>query len=416
MWKISEDGRIDRLVVYVTVDGQPVPVGAITVEGKGAVRQSRFAYARSWLGDGFPISPILPLRAKATVSAPYELPLAFYDAAPDGWGRSILTAAFARQVFGMAEFLAAAGDDRTGELRFGPTPESGPMQWVPHDDPLFALPDGSESLQELLEAAEAVDAGEATVTHLRKLFRSSADTGGARPKARLRIDGEEWIAKFRTWGDAFDDPKIETVCLDLADKCGIDVPPHRLVDVAGRSVLLVQRFDREGDSRLGYMSAGTLVQAAPSTYQTNVTYADVAAKARRSGIEPCEEAVFRRMLFNAFIHNTDDHLRNHGFRRIDGKWTLSPAFDLVPCNRPSHVLAPVRGVPAIPDPAAMLDTCAAFGLDRDKAVEIYSDIVDGLAALPELLDRHEVSAKDRGTVAGLMSLAFNPPAIKNAVL
>lgn len=82
MWKISEDGRIDRLVVYVTVDGQPVPVGAITVEGKGAVRQSRFAYARSWLDDGFPISPILPLRAKATVSAPYELPLAFYDAAP----------------------------------------------------------------------------------------------------------------------------------------------------------------------------------------------------------------------------------------------------------------------------------------------------------------------------------------------
>lgn len=412
MWKISENGRIDRLIVYVTVNGQPVPAGAIAVEGQGHLRQSRFAYARSWLAGGFAISPVLPLKSRAAVSAPYELPLAFYDAAPDGWGRSVLTAAFPQQVFGMAEFLAAAGDDRTGELRFGPTPESGPMQWIPNDDPLFALHDGSEGLPELLEAAEAADAGEATLTHLRRLFRSSADTGGARPKARLRIEGEEWIAKFRTWGDAFDDPRIEVVCLDLAGECGIDVPMRRLVDVAGRSVLLVKRFDREGEVRLGYMSAGTLMQAAPSTYQTNVTYADVAAKARRSGIEPCEEDIFRRMLFNAFIHNTDDHLRNHGFRRIKGKWTLSPAFDLVPCNRPAHVLAPARGAAGIPDPAAMLDTCRAFGLDRHKAEQIYSDIVDGLAALPELLDRHKVSRKDRDIVTGLMPAAFAPPAIR----
>lgn len=411
MWKISEDGRIDRLVVYVTVEGKPVPVGAITVEGTGLVRQSRFAYARSWLEKGFPISPVLPLKAKAAVSAPYELPLPFYDATPDGWGRSVLTAAFPRQVFGMAEFLAAAGNDRTGDLSFGPTPDSGPMQWIPQDDPQFAFPGGSESLSALLEAAEAVDSGEATVTHLRRLFRSSADTGGARPKARLKLDGEEWLAKFRTWGDPFDDPKIEAVCLDLAEACGIPVPAHRLVDVAGRSVLLLKRFDRDGDVRLGYMSAGTLVQATPSTYQTNVTYADVATKARRTGIEPCEEAIFRRMLFNAFIHNTDDHLRNHGFLRMDGTWRLSPAFDLVPCNRPAHVLAPARGVTGVPDPAAMLEACGAFGLKWEMAEEVFTEVVTGLAALPDLLNRHEVVARDRETVAGLMPLAFAPPAV-----
>ncbi|MBF0374825.1 MAG: HipA domain-containing protein [Alphaproteobacteria bacterium] len=314
----------------------------------------------------------------------------------------------------MAEFLAAAGDDRVGDLGFGPTPESGPMQWVPRDDPRFAVPDGSESLDALLEASEAVDAGEATVTHLRRLFRSSADTGGARPKAHPQADGAEWIAKFRAWGDAFDDPKIEMVCLDLAERCRIEVPAHRLVDVAGRSVLLVKRFDRDGATRFGYMSAGTLMRAAPSTYETNVTYADLAAKARRTGIEPCEEAVFRRMLFNAFIHNTDDHLRNHGFRRIDGGWRLAPAFDLVPCNKPAHVLAPAPGIAATPDPRAMLGSRAAFGLERKKAEETYSDIVDGLAALPLLLDRHEVGPTDRATVTGLMPLAFAPPATGGA--
>ncbi|MEO0036034.1 MAG: hypothetical protein RLZZ501_2057 [Pseudomonadota bacterium] len=411
MWKISEDGRVDRLVVYLTVDGQPVPVGAITVEGKGQVRQSSFAYARSWLERGVAISPALPLRSRAVVSAPHELPLPFYDAAPDGWGRGVLTAAFPRQVFGMAEFLAAAGDERTGDLRFGPTPESGPMQWVPQDDPRFTLPGDARTLQDLLEAAEAVDAGEATLTHLRRLFRSSADTGGARPKARLTLDGVEWIAKFRTWGDAFDDPRIEALCLDLARSCGIDVPDHRLVDVAGRSVLLVKRFDREGSLRLGYMSAGTLMQAAPSAYQTNVTYADIAAKARRAGIAPCEDDLFRRMLLNAFIHNTDDHLRNHGFLRKEGTWRLSPAFDLVPCNRPAHVLAPARKLPSIPDPGTMRGAGSAFGLDQDRADEIFAEIVDGLAQLPRLLEQHAVSTKDRAIVAELMPFAFAPPAV-----
>ncbi|MCF8506898.1 MAG: type II toxin-antitoxin system HipA family toxin [Caulobacter sp.] len=411
MWRISEDGRIDRLVVYATVDGAPVPVGTIIVEGGGPVRRSRFVYARSWLQSGFPIFPVLPLRTRAAVSAPHELPLPFYDAAPDGWGRGVLTAAFPRQVFGMAEFLAAAGNDRTGDLGFGPTPDSGPMQWVPHGDPRFAPADGSDSLDALVEAAEAVESGDATITHLRRLFRSSADTGGARPKAHLSIDGENWLAKFRTWGDPFDDPRIEAVCLDLAEACGIDVPARRLVRVAGRSVLLLRRFDRIGTARSGYMSAATLVGAAPSAYRTDVTYADVAARARRVGLQPCEEALFRRMLFNAFIHNTDDHLRNHGFLRRDGVWRLSPAFDLVPCANPRHVLAPARGHAGLPDPVAALPACAAFELERKRAAEIFAEIAEGLAVLSALLDRHRVTARDRETLAALMPFAFAPPAL-----
>ncbi|MBF0307217.1 MAG: HipA domain-containing protein, partial [Alphaproteobacteria bacterium] len=134
----------------------------------------------------------------------------------------------------------------------------------------------------------------------------------------------------------------------------------------------------------------------------------VGSRRPHGGLSPT--IVFRRMLFNAFIHNTDDHLRNHGFRRIDGGWRLAPAFDLVPCNKPAHVIAPAPGIAATPDPRAILESYSAFGLERKKAWETYSEIVDGLAALPLLLDRHEVSPTDRATVTGLMPLAFAPPA------
>lgn len=182
MWPISKDGRIDRLVVFVTMPNDEIaPAGELLFEGRGR-RQSSFRYAGTWLkrDDKLPIAPTLPLRAKADLSNPYEVPLAFYDAAPDGWGRSVLAQAFPNQVWGMAELLAGAGDDRTGQLRFGHAPKAGPEQFVP-DNPMFDVPDGDASLDELLEAATAVDEGRPRSHHLHLLFRSSADVGGARP-------------------------------------------------------------------------------------------------------------------------------------------------------------------------------------------------------------------------------------------
>jgi hypothetical protein len=127
-------------------------------------------------------------------------------------------------------------------------------------------------------------AGQATTAHLRLLFRSGADIGGARPKTHFRrADSSPWIAKFRAWGDAFDDPRMECVCLGLARACGIEVPDHDLVDVAGRSVLLVRRFDRAGNGgRLGYMSAATLTGTAPSSYTVDTSHAELANQARAS--------------------------------------------------------------------------------------------------------------------------------------
>ncbi|MGE5516706.1 MAG: type II toxin-antitoxin system HipA family toxin [Bacteroidota bacterium] len=410
MWPTS-DGRLTRLVVFAPLAGESVPVGELVFEGRDR-RQSFFRYAESWLRRGaeaHAVSPVLPLRRKAVLGAPYPLPLPFYDAAPDGWGRAVLNQAFPHQEWGMAEILAAAGSNRTGELQFGPDPAAPPEQFIP-GEPLVDMPAGQATLEELLEAAEAVDAGRPRTHHLHLLYRSSADAGGARPKTHLLRDGGHWLAKFPALGDPFDDPRIEAACLDLAEACGIDTPARDLVTIAGRSVLLVRRFDRgPAGEALGYASAATLVGQPPLEYVTKASYAGLAVRARELGVVPCEAELFRRLLFNAFIHNTDDHLRNHAFIRRDGRWRLSPVFDLVPNARARLVLVPAMGVDPLPDPRIALAAHGQFGLDAASATAIYDGVVAGLAGLGEILDRREVSPRDRETLRTLAPLAFAPP-------
>jgi serine/threonine-protein kinase HipA len=402
-WRISRQGRLERLIVFLGKEARPV--GELLFQGAGKVRTSLFRYARSWLEDADrrPLYPIeLPLRAKAKDSTPFELPLPLYDAAPDGWGRSVLEAAYPVQTFGMGEFLAAAGDNRTGELRFGSEPFEAPEIWVPAQ-PNIVLPDGSETLEDLVLAAEAVDAGRPTGHHLKLLLRASADTGGARPKAHLRHRNGEWIAKFKAWGDGFDNPRVEAACLSLAGACGIETPPHELLEVAGRSVLLVSRFDRNGSERLGYMSATTLTKVPPSTYATTWSYADVATAAREAGILPCEAELFRRMLFNCRIHNTDDHLRNHAFIRDRAGWRLSPVFDIVPNNQATMVLRPARDIAPTADINMAFAAWPKFLLNRELATAIRDEVEQGMRKLPEVFDQFEITARDRETLAPLLS-------------
>jgi serine/threonine-protein kinase HipA len=134
-------------------------------------------------------------------------------------------------------------------------------------------------------------------------------------------------------------------------------------------------------------------------YSTNETYASLATKARQNGVAPCEAELFRRMLFNCFIHNTDDHLRNHGFLRGASGWHLSPAFDLVPDRKERLVLAPAKGILPVPDPLVTFASYPAFGLSRQDALGIYGQIADGMAAVRDTLDAYEVSRIDREVLA-----------------
>ncbi|MGK7871358.1 type II toxin-antitoxin system HipA family toxin [Falsiroseomonas sp. E2-1-a20] len=399
-WPTSE--RIEKLVVFgPDANGEVHPAGLLTFEGQD-MRQSRFRYARTWVENGATRRDLFPtglrMISKSTVSTPHNVPLPFYDAGPDGWGKAVMDRAYPDRKMDMAEYLALAGDERSGELSFGPD-ESGPSRWLP-DKPLVELTDGEQDLEALAEAAERFEEGQPADRHVMLLLRDSAAIGGARPKGTFRSEGCSWLVKLPAYGDRFNDPRIEMVCLELAERCGIEVPRRRLVEAGRFTMLLVERFDRQGAKRLGYMSAGTLMGVAPWAYnQTQVTYADIAAKGRGAGIRPPASELFRRMLYNRAINNADDHLRNHGFIRVDGKWRLSPAFDMVPSPLLRSTLAPAKGVSPALDGSLPVLCCSAFGLTMDEGRAISEEVEAGLAGMRELLDEHRASDQDRAVLA-----------------
>lgn len=405
MWLTSRDGRLDQFTVFRHHGSGYVPIGELTFEGAGRVRQSRFRYAGSYFAreEGRPIDPIgLPLRRRSVSSLPHEVPLAFYDAGPDGWGKGILEMAYPSLQLGMGEFLALGGKSRTGDLAFGPSP-SGPATWVP-GAPLVVLPSEEDDLEELVRAVDAVENGAASQHHLHLLARGSADLGGARPKARLKHDGRDWIAKMPARDDVFDEPRVEAVCLDIAEAAGVQVPDRRLVALGNRSVLLVRRFDRSDDGRpYSYLSAATLLKQSPREYATRMTYLDIAEVARSLGAQDAHREMFRRLLINAYLHNTDDHLRNHALIDRGEGWCLSPAFDIVPIKTLRHVCAPAPGVSPEWNPSLSFSTYASFGLKRSEADALHDEVRQAVSQIDDFLDRREVSAKDRETLAPLLS-------------
>lgn len=404
MWRTSKAGRIDRLVVFRAEAGSYGPVGELLFEGGGKRRLGRFAYARSYLARDAKraIDPVgLPLRTKSSAAAPEEVPLAFHDVGPDGWGKGILDQAFPNRQLSMPEYLALGGLGRTGDLAFGPTPDA-PATWVPDETPLMALPDDADDdVEALLAAAIAVDQGTGGRHHLDMLFRKSSDLGGARPKARLRHEGIDWIAKFPSWGDTFDDPRVEAVCLDVCEAAGLQVPERRVLDVAGRSVLLLRRFDRSAEGQPhGYLSVGTLLKEPSNGYATRKTYVDITEVARRVGVPDPEAEVFRRLLVNSYLHNTDDHLRNHALVDRGAGWRLSPIFDVVP--QPAvrrHVCAPARDIGPEWDPDLAFAAHSRLGLPEAAASAIRDEVVAAARQLPRFMDAREVQPADREVLA-----------------
>ncbi len=418
MWSISKSGHVDKLVVFMEIDSLPVPVGVLSSSGDGRLRRAVFQYGKSWLEnrERQAISPVgLPLIAKPQGSI-YEAHIPFYDAVPDGWGKSVIRHAFPEHDFAISDFLAITGSDRSGNLSFGPSPSMPPEQWLPKYQQFGSIPSGAEDLEELLDAAEKSESGDANQHHFNLLFRSSADQGGARPKTTIKSGGRHYIAKFPALDDRFDDPKVEAVCLSLARACGIETPNHYLIRVKNKSVLMIERFDRdEDDNKLGFSSALSLVQAEPSTYYTDISYQEIALRARHAGVAPCEEDLFRRALFNSAIHNTDDHLKNHGFLLVNGKWKLSPVYDLS-VHRPNRlVLAPAKGISPEADPSITFTAYKKFGITAARAEEIYNDIIEAAKFVPDLFEKYELTKVDRDILSQTWGFLFNPRALEQGI-
>lgn len=195
---------------------------------------------------------------------------------------------------------------------------------------------GLLDLPVLLHASEHLERDETESEDLRVLLRDGSSLGGARPKTHVRRDdGSFGIAKLPCPGrDEWDVIRWEHVALTLARRAGIRVPEHELVGVEGRPVLIVRRFDRAAEQRIGYVSAMTMLEARDGDTRS---YLEVAEAIETFSPAPTEDLgeLWRRIVFSVLISNTDDHLRNHGFLRTETSgWSLAPAFDLNPDPRP----------------------------------------------------------------------------------
>jgi serine/threonine-protein kinase HipA len=150
----------------------------------------------------------------------------------------------------------------------------------------------------------------------------------------LDADKSIWIAKFPSKTDTIDKAAWEYLAYRLASKAGIEMAPCRIDRILGNHhTFFTKRFDRDNGERIHFASAMTMTGNNEDTIRDNqASYLDIAEFISNHGtnIEANLHQLWRRIIFNIAISNTDDHLRNHGFILTKDGWILSPAYDLNP--------------------------------------------------------------------------------------
>lgn len=340
---ISKTGPTECFV-YITLPGQTEPVTAgrfqLTADRTGTP-VGRFVYGRSYLDrrEAVEIDPVELMLARGTTYETTGMRGVFgalRDAGPDYWGRAVIERHVGKAPLGELDYLLESPDDRAGALGFGLGQEPpAPRRQFNQTIELEKL---QKIADELIESEDKKPA-DAKAAQVQELLLIGTSMGGARPKAVVEDKDGLWLAKFNTPHDRWNVARVEHTMLTLARICGLSVADSRIIDVGGRDVLLVKRFDRskaDGGYLRGRMVSGLTLLRADDTHNTRErwSYVLLAEELRRITAEPkrTTQELFRRMVFNGLISNTDDHPRNHAVLAMNETWALSPAYDLTPTS------------------------------------------------------------------------------------
>jgi serine/threonine-protein kinase HipA len=333
-------------------------------------RKVGLEYSPGWLQQGFALSEDLPLARGAFVPKERDMAAgALDDARPDRWGERVVRNLYKPSRLSVLEYLYFAGDDRVGALGVS----TASSDYVPSSESTMAK---LASLPDMERAIAAVLAGEQLTEPLKRLVKPGPSFGGARPKSLIEMDGAPWMVKFSE-GEDFDTELVEHATMRLAAECGIQVATTRALSLAHGHAVAVRRFDRDGEQRSHVISANTVLRAAglPMGYPE---LAQCLRKiARPEAIRGHQKELFRRMVFNILMDNTDDHEKNHAFvRAADGFYDLSPAYDVVPSVQGlgQQQLRVGKGQAESSIDNALSEV-EAFGLKKDAAVETIRRVV-----------------------------------------
>lgn len=339
---------VNQKTIFVYDDfstDQPVLMGSLYVNVIKGGESYSFEYDKDWLrktGLTLTLDPeLMPYSGRQYPIGKNIFGL-FADASPDRWGRvlmnkheRILAEKEGRKpskLYDSDYLLGVYDETRMGGIRFKVNPE-GPFL---SDDKETAAPPWA-TLRTLEEASRNFENDETGLTEkwLNQLIKPGSSLGGARPKATV-VDTKDqlWIAKFPSKNDENDTGAWEMATHDLAALCGLNVPEAKLEKFSPLgSTFLIKRFDRLESKRVHFASAMTLLgKTDGASAADGSSYLDIAAFIKSYGAQPKKDLIelWKRIVFNMAVTNTDDHLRNHAFILTDKGWILSPLYDVNP--------------------------------------------------------------------------------------
>lgn len=372
--------------IWLPDETTPVVAGRLETDNGNIL----FNYGKSYLErirglpSAIPIyEPELPLEA-GVLPLPNGLtmPGCIRDAAPDAWGRRVII----NKELGLKganadtteldelTYLLESGSDRIGALDF----QRSPTEYVPRATT-------NVSMKELIDSAERVEKGVPLTPELDQALFHGSSIGGARPKALVQDqEGKKYVAKFSSSTDLYSVVKAEFIAMRLACFAGLHVAPVKLVKVAKKDVLLIERFDRlpkDGSwSRKAMVSALTLLGLDDmlAHYASYETLAEI-IRHRFTDPKGTLQELFSRLVFNILCGNTDDHARNHAAFWNGEQLTLTPAYDVCPQGRTGNEASQamlISGNNNLSQLKTCLETANHFLLSKEDARTIFAHITE----------------------------------------
>lgn len=401
--------RLDNLYLWFLGDPTiPRYVGALKLVSAGKGVSLR--YSKDWLVNGFALSEDLPLvdtefLPPGRLGADTQRAVgAVDDARPDRWGEKVIRFVDKPNRLSLMEYLYYAGDERFGALGVSVSAST----YSPRIGGALPRLVDAQQLSEVvakIEASEALSAVEAKI-----IAGGGSPLGGAKPKALIDIDGEQWILKFFN-NEPVDTPLIEHATMTLAARAGITVAETQVIRLADANAMAIRRFDRKQGRRIHSISAGTAIRAASASgAEPEMGYPELARILRRVGITQNDinqkdaRELFRRMVFNILIDNTDDHEKNHSLLVVNpfdyGRLKLAPAYDILPTNSGQgyqEFICGVHGRDSTLENA--MSQCEAFGMLPNEAAPEVAFVIETVNAWRAHFEQVGVSRQDISSLA-----------------
>lgn len=335
--------------IYVYADWQelwgPQLMGVLSAHQAKGRKAFSFTYDKQWLrsGNQYLIDPDLQFFAGQQFATGKENFGVFLDSMPDTWGRTLMkrreaqlakaNGASVKTLYDVDFLLGVYDETRMGALRFKLDLEG---DFLDNDSEKSTPPWSTvRELQQAVVHYENEKESEIINKWLEILIAPGSSLGGARPKANILDENKHpWIAKFPSKNDMVDKAAWEYLAYKLAIDAGINMAECKIEKIIGSyHTFFTKRFDRLGNERIHFASAMTMTGNNEETIKKQqASYLDLVEFIQNYGTNVKEnlEQLWRRIIFNIAISNTDDHLRNHGFILSKEGWILSPAYDLNP--------------------------------------------------------------------------------------